>query len=83
MVNALPKGAQINLVTHSRGVWLGDLLCLQNFDDALIESFKNEFPEPGDVSADERARIQVESGNAHASSALNCANCAACSKRNS
>ena len=66
LASALPKGAQINLVTHSRGGLVGDLLCLQNFNEALIESFKNEFPEPGDVSADERLRIQAETDAAHA-----------------
>ncbi len=31
----LPKGAQINLVTHSRGGLVGDLLCLEKFSDEL------------------------------------------------
>ena len=62
----LPKGAQINLVTHSRGGLVGDLLCLEKFSDELIESFRAELPEPGDVSEEERERIKSEVANAHA-----------------
>src|SRR5258705_8717513 len=62
----LPKGAQINLVTHSRGGLVGDLLCLEKFSDELIESFSAELPEPGDVSEEERERIKSEVANAHA-----------------
>ena len=61
-----PKAAQINLVTHSRGGLVGDLLCLEKFSDELIESFRAELPEPGDVAEEERQRIQSEVGNAHA-----------------
>ncbi len=62
----MPKGAQINLVTHSRGGLVGDLLCLEKFSDELIESFRAELPEPGDVSEEERERIKSEVANAHA-----------------
>ena len=62
----LPKGAQINLVTHSRGGLVGDLLCLEKFTDELIDSFRAEFPEPGDVSEEERKRIKNEVADAHA-----------------
>ena len=61
----LPQGAQINLVTHSRGGLVGDLMCLQNFSDDLIESFKSDLPEPGDVSEDERERIKIQVAGAH------------------
>ena len=66
LAGKLPKGAQINLVTHSRGGLVGDLLCLEKFSDELIESFKAELPEPGDVSEEERERIKSEVANAHA-----------------
>ncbi|HEX5023180.1 MAG TPA: hypothetical protein VFX54_21100, partial [Candidatus Binatia bacterium] len=61
----LPQGAQINLVTHSRGGLVGDLICLQNFSDDLVESFKSDLPEPGDVSEDERERIKIQVAGAH------------------
>ncbi len=61
----LPKGAQINLVAHSRGGLVGDLLCLEDFSDELIEGFTAELPEPGDVSEDERERVRTEVGKAH------------------
>ena len=61
----LPQGAQINLVTHSRGGLVGDLICLRNFSDDLVESFKSDLPEPGDVSEDERERIKIQVAGAH------------------
>ena len=62
----LPKGAQINLVAHSRGGLVGDLLCLADYGDELIEGFRAELPEPGDVSEEERERIRSEVARAHA-----------------
>ena len=53
-------------MTHSRGGLVGDLVCLQSFSDELIENFKADLPEPGDVSEDERERIKKEADNAHA-----------------
>ena len=35
LVEALPKGARVSLVTHSRGGLVGDLLCLSDIDAAL------------------------------------------------
>jgi len=61
----LPKGARINLIGHSRGGLVGDLLCLQDFTDELIEGFRTELPEPGDGFEDERARIRQEVAKAH------------------
>ena len=65
LATQLPKGAQINLVAHSRGGLVGDLLCLHDFSDELIESFRAALPEPGDVSAEERERVRAEAGRAH------------------
>ena len=42
----LPKGAQINLVTHSRGGLVGDLLCLEKFSDELIPSLRRNCRSP-------------------------------------
>jgi len=66
LATQLPKGAEVNLVTHSRGGIVGDLLCLDNFSDELIEQFKSDLPEPGDVPEDERERLKKELANAHA-----------------
>lgn len=66
LVGALPAGAQVNLVAHSRGGLIGDLICLQSPADDLIEGFKSDLPEPGDVLPEERERIQKESADAHA-----------------
>ena len=65
LATKLPKGAQVNLVAHSRGGLIGDLLCLQHFTDELIEAFRPDLPEPGDVSEDERERIKNEVANVH------------------
>ncbi len=65
LAGQLPAGAQINLVAHSRGGLIGDLLCLQNFTDDLIEAYRPELPEPGDVSEDDRERIKKEVASAH------------------
>ena len=61
----LPQGARINLVAHSRGGLVGDLFCLEDFSDELIEGFRAELPEPGDVAEDERERVRNEVAEAH------------------
>ena len=35
LARALPEGATLHLVTHSRGGLVGDLLCLVNFDELI------------------------------------------------
>jgi tetratricopeptide (TPR) repeat protein len=42
LAECLPQGAQVSLVTHSRGGQVGDLLCLSvaDLDDARIDLFK-------------------------------------------
>ena len=52
LVNALPKGARVSLVTHSRGGLVGDLLCLQDFD-AQIEAYRFAFKGVGDAQGRE------------------------------
>ncbi|HEX9264987.1 MAG TPA: hypothetical protein VF977_11495, partial [Candidatus Binatia bacterium] len=66
LASKLPTGARVNIVTHSRGGLVGDLLCLQNITDELIDGFKNNLPEPGDVADDERERLKKEIDSAHA-----------------
>lgn len=36
----LPVDAVVHFVTHSRGGLIGELLCIQNFDDAALEVFR-------------------------------------------
>lgn len=40
LARALPKDAQLSLVTHSRGGLVGDLICLDGLDDSLISNFR-------------------------------------------
>jgi CHAT domain-containing protein len=40
LARVLPAGARIHLVTHSRGGLVGDLLCLRQVDDDLIDGFR-------------------------------------------
>jgi hypothetical protein len=62
---ALPVGAHISLVSHSRGGLVADLLCLGDFD-AMIESYAYAFPGTGDASLEEAARVLAELLGAHA-----------------
>ena len=45
----LPAGARVNIVTHSRGGLVGDLLCLAGVDEALLAAFRRR---PGLEQAD-------------------------------
>ncbi|MEZ5449272.1 MAG: hypothetical protein R3E89_09850 [Thiolinea sp.] len=40
LARTLPAGAKISLVTHSRGGLVGDLLCLGDFDDTLVQRYQ-------------------------------------------
>ena len=44
LTEAIPAGARLSLVTHSRGGLVGDLLCLGALDDALINAYRREAP---------------------------------------
>ena len=44
LAEAIPAGARLSLVTHSRGGLVGDLLCLGALDDALINAYRREAP---------------------------------------
>ncbi len=65
LARALPAGAKVNLVSHSRGGLVADLLCLTNFD-ALIDAFRSDLPGTGDANADEAARVRAGVEEAHA-----------------
>ncbi|TKB71705.1 MAG: CHAT domain-containing protein [Nitrospira sp.] len=57
LANALPDGAQISLVSHSRGGQVADLLCLRELSSEQVNRFHRE----GDKSrqADEHDRRQL------------------------
>ncbi|MFO1459328.1 MAG: CHAT domain-containing protein [Verrucomicrobiota bacterium] len=64
LVESLPRGARIRLVTHSRGGLVGDLLSLGRLTDAEIDSW-DRVPAPGvdgselrAVTLRERAQLQ-------------------------
>src|SRR5437868_2750036 len=61
---ALPRGARVSLVTHSRGGLVGDLLCLQDID-RHIDSYSFAFPGVGDAQGRETA-VRKELDRAHA-----------------
>jgi hypothetical protein len=65
LVNALPAGAQVSLVSHSRGGLVADLLCLADFD-ALIDGYAFALEGTGDADAAEAARVIAELAGAHA-----------------
>ena len=61
---ALPAGAQVSLVSHSRGGLVADLLCLGDFD-AQISDYAYGFEGTGDADPAEAARVLAELGGAH------------------
>lgn len=65
LVRALPTGAQVCLVSHSRGGLVADLLCLGDFD-ALIDDYVFAFEGTGDSDAAEAQRVLKELEIAHA-----------------
>lgn len=65
LVQALPRGAHVSLVSHSRGGLVADLLCLGDFD-ALIDGYAYAFEGTGDADADEAGRVIGELKSAHA-----------------
>ena len=69
LVRALPIGAQICLVSHSRGGLVADLLCLGDFD-ALIDGYAFAFEGTGDADAKEAERVIKELKVAHAEQRL-------------
>lgn len=65
LVAALPRGAHVSLVSHSRGGLVADLLCLGDFD-ALIERYAYAFAGTGDADPAEAQRVVGEMRLAHA-----------------
>ncbi|HMC17081.1 MAG TPA: alpha/beta hydrolase, partial [Albitalea sp.] len=65
LARALPEGATIHLVTHSRGGLVGDLMCLANFED-LIAGYALDAASLAEADPAERERITQELLKAHA-----------------
>ena len=65
LASALPRGAQVSLVSHSRGGLVADLMCLGDFD-ALIEHYAYAFEGTGDADPVEARRVLGELETAHA-----------------
>ncbi len=65
LANALPHGAALTLVSHSRGGLVADLLCLGDFD-ALIDRYAYAFPCTGSPDPAESERVRRELEAAHA-----------------
>lgn len=59
LAKALPAGAAVHLVTHSRGGLVGDLLCLDSFD-ALIEQYGRADLTTGEADVEASARLRTE-----------------------
>ena len=65
LLQALPKGARISLLTHSRGGLVGDLLCLGQVEDSVIDSYQIDTRDADDVAGlereaqEERARLRA------------------------
>jgi hypothetical protein len=65
LVSALPPGAHVSLVSHSRGGLVADLVCLGDFDP-LIDHYCYAFPGTGDADLAEAQRVKDELAQAHA-----------------
>ena len=65
LAQALPVGANVSFVSHSRGGLVVDLLCLAGFD-AQIDRYAYELAGIGDADPAENARVIGELKDAHA-----------------
>jgi hypothetical protein len=54
LLQALPPGARISLLTHSRGGLVGDLLCLGQIEDSVIDSYRIDTRDCDDAAGLER-----------------------------
>ncbi|MDM0011608.1 CHAT domain-containing protein [Variovorax sp. J22P168] len=64
LATALPRGARISLVTHSRGGLVGDLMCLQDIDQH-IDRYSYAFKGVGDAQGRE-TEVRKDLDTAHA-----------------
>ena len=57
LARALPAGARLSLVTHSRGGLVGDLLCLAGLTDAAIAAYRRD-PPPNTSETPQQKRLR-------------------------
>ncbi len=57
LANALPDGAQLTIVTHSRGGQVGDLLCLKELLSEQIGRFGREGDTAGEADQHDRTQL--------------------------
>ena len=57
LARALPAGARLSLVTHSRGGLVGDLLCLAGLTDAAIAAYRRD-PPPNTAETPQQKRLR-------------------------
>jgi len=60
LLEALPKGARVSLVTHSRGGLVGDLLCLGQVKDQVIDAYRIDTRDADDVEGLEREALEEQ-----------------------
>ncbi len=61
LARTLPAGAKFSLVTHSRGGLVGDLLCLGEFDDTLIQRYQRlPIEKDGAKESDDNRRLREQ-----------------------
>jgi CHAT domain-containing protein/pimeloyl-ACP methyl ester carboxylesterase len=69
LARVIPDGARLNLVTHSRGGLVGDLLCLSKLDgadQALVAQYAVDEAALGETEGLERERLRNELKRAYA-----------------
>ena len=57
LARALPVGARLSLVTHSRGGLVGDLLCLAGLSDVEIAAYRRA-PPPNTIETPQQKRLR-------------------------
>lgn len=66
LLELLPPGARVSLVSHSRGGLVGDLLCLRDIGDEAIGRYRHTLEGTGDADPDEARRVIGELRDQHA-----------------
>ena len=65
LARALPAGTRLDLVSHSRGGLVADLMCLADLEPH-VDAYRADLPGSGDADAAENARVMRELDGAHA-----------------
>jgi CHAT domain-containing protein len=57
LLSAMPRKARVNLVSHSRGGMVGDLVCLKAIEASHISHFKRQDESLGDADEHDREKL--------------------------